>query len=553
MPSPSPGPLTPMRLFLRQARSGRRRFALGAALYVCSACCSMPQMWMIGKIIDEGLIARSIEDFALWTAVTAVLVVAQPVLWANGFRQFATVEARNQREIVRDLTDRLNAVGPVVRERVSAGELVNLPSEDTRRAARAVAEIGFVVNNLTMFIVGSLLVWSIHPLLGVVLISGGLVTALIAGPLLGRLQQRQSDYRAKIGELTAHAADIVGGLRVLRGIGGDVLFAARYGQRSDELRRNGYEVANSSSWIHALRTSMPIVFVAAITWVGALLAAHGSISIGGLASAFSFATIFIAVSGNFVSSANYLVASWVAGKRVVRMLNLEPDLADTGTIRGSGGELRDPDSGLTVPVGSLTVVVTAETAPAAEVCERLARYRDSEAQWGGHALEEYALDEVRERIMLLTNEDYVFAGTLAATLRVGEGEAREAIAAACAEDVLTSLGSRFDAWIEEGGRNLSGGQRQRLRLARALAAKPETLLAVEPTSAVDAHTESVLTARCAELRAGRTTVVVTASPLWLAHADRVVWMVEGKVHATGTHHELLADPAYRALASHGGA
>ncbi|GAA1679264.1 ABC transporter ATP-binding protein [Glycomyces endophyticus] len=544
---PAPRPLTPMRLLLRQARPNRARLVLGMLFYAGASCASMPQLWIIGKVIDEGLIARSARDFAIWLGAAAVLVVLQPILWANGFRQFSTVEARNQRAIVRDLTDRLNSSGPAVRDRVSAGELLNLPSEDARRAARAVNDAGFFFNTLVMFAVGAALVWSIHPLLGVVIISGSMVTAVIAGPLLGRLQSRQSDYRARIGDLSAHAADIVGGLRVLRGVGGDLLFAARYRERSTELRRKGYEVAGPSSWIHALRHSMPIVFVAVITWVGALLAADGAITIGGLASAFSFATIFIAISGNFIGCSQYLVAAWVAAKRIVRVLEIGPDLADDGTATGGGGELRDPETGLAVPVSGLTVVVTAETAPAAEACERLARYRDSEATWGGRPVADFALAEVRSRIMLLTDEDHLFTGTLAATMRVPEDEARRAIEAACADDVASQ---GMDLLVEEGGRNLSGGQRQRLRLARALAAEPETLLAVDPTSAVDAHTESIIAARVAAARAGRATLVVTASPLWLAHADRVAWMVDGKVHAVGSHAGLLADAAYRRLASH---
>ncbi|MEU6248432.1 ABC transporter ATP-binding protein [Glycomyces sp. NPDC047010] len=544
---PAPPPLTPLRLLLGQARPNRARLVLGFLFYAGASCASMPQLWIVGKIVDDGLIARSASDFAMWLAAAAALVVAQPILWANGFRQFSTVEARNQRALVRDLTDHLNRAGTAVRDRVSAGELLNLPSEDARRAARAVSDAGFFFNTLAMFVVGSALVWSIHPLLGTVLISGSVVTALIAGPLLGRLQSRQSDYRARIGDLSAHAADIVGGLRVLRGIGGDVLFAARYRERSTALRRKGYEVAGPSSWIHALRHSMPIVFVAVITWVGAILAADGQITIGGLAAAFSFATIFIAVSGNFVGCSQYLVAAWVAAKRIVRVLNIGPDLADDGTARDGRGELRDPDSGLAVPVSGLTVVVTAETAHAADACERLARYRDSGALWGGETVESYPLAEVRARIMLLTDEDHLFTGTLASTMRVPEPQARQAITAACADDVA-SLG--WDRAVEEGGRNLSGGQRQRLRLARALAAEPETLLAVEPTSAVDAHTESLIAARVAAARAGRATLVVTASPLWLAHADLAVWMVDGKVHATGTHAELLAESAYRRLASH---
>lgn len=543
-------PLTPLRLLVGLARPHKGRIVIGALFYLLAGASSMSQLWMIGRIVDEGFIARDASALVYWLSLTAIAVTAQPILWSMGFRQFVGAEGANQRTIVRRLTDHLNAAGTGVRGRVSSGELVNLPSEDTRRAARSIDDFGFFFNNFAMFTVGSALVWSIHPLLGVVIIAGSIVTALIAGPLLGRLQRRQSDYREMIGDLTAHAADIVGGLRVLRGIGGDLLFAERYREHSAALQDKGYRVANSSSWIHALRNSMPIVFVAAITWTGAILAANGAITIGGLASAFSFATVFIAVSGNFIGLANFLVAAWVAAGRIVQFLGVNTDVDDSGTTRGNGGELRDPESGLAVPVGGLTAVVTAETAPALEACERLARYRDSGAVWGARPLEEYTLAEVRERIMLLTDEDYLFAGSLAETLRVDPDQALAALETACAADVYSGLGGSLDGRVAEGGQNLSGGQRQRLRLARAIAAEPEVLLAVEPTSAVDAHTESLVAERVTAARHGQSTLVVAASPMWLARADRVVWMVEGKVHAVGSHAELLDDPDYRRLASH---
>jgi ABC-type bacteriocin/lantibiotic exporter with double-glycine peptidase domain len=99
---------------------------------------------------------------------------------------------------------------------------------------------------------------------------------------------------------------------------------------------------------------------------------------------------------------------------------------------------------------------------------------------------------------------------------------------------------------------LSGGQRQRLALARALLLDAETLVLVEPTSAVDAHTEARIGQRLRAARSGRSTVVMTSSPLLLDSADRVVFLAGGTVQATGTHEELLeTSAAYRAVVLRG--
>ena len=100
--------------------------------------------------------------------------------------------------------------------------------------------------------------------------------------------------------------------------------------------------------------------------------------------------------------------------------------------------------------------------------------------------------------------------------------------------------------LDERGRGLSGGQRQRLVLARALAQDPDILVLVEPTSAVDAHTEAAIAERLRRHRRGRTTVVMSASPLLLHHADRVAFLRDGVVIDRGTHDDLAARlPEYR--------
>jgi ABC-type transport system involved in cytochrome bd biosynthesis fused ATPase/permease subunit len=222
--------------------------------------------------------------------------------------------------------------------------------------------------------------------------------------------------------------------------------------------------------------------------------------------------------------------------------------------------LYDPGSGVRVRPGRLTALAGARPADTAAVLDRLGRYAPSDATWGGARLDEIPLRHVRERILLADPEADVFAGPRRELVGGrwgpegrGEDAVPRALRAAAADDVVLGLPGGLDSAVTAQGRSLSGGQRQRVRLARALHADPEVLLAAEPTSALDAHTEAVVADRLRTARAGRTTVLATTSPLVLARADTVTYVHEGRAVATGSHLELLArEPGYRALVARGG-
>lgn len=174
---------------------------------------------------------------------------------------------------------------------------------------------------------------------------------------------------------------------------------------------------------------------------------------------------------------------------------------------------------------------------------------------GGVDLAEFPIAAVREKIMVLDAAPAVFAGTLQEALdphgRLTRDEAEAALSAAGAHDVFEATPGGWQGHLDERGRGLSGGQRQRLVLARALAARPEILVLVEPTSAVDAHTEAHIAEQLPRYRDGATTLVVTSSPLLLRFADRVLWLEDGRIAASGSHEALLGDPNYRAVVVRG--
>jgi len=159
---------------------------------------------------------------------------------------------------------------------------------------------------------------------------------------------------------------------------------------------------------------------------------------------------------------------------------------------------------------------------------------------------------LRERVVVSEVDPRLFTGPLREELSphraASDATILETIEAASAEDVIDALPDGLDTEVEERGRGFSGGQRQRLALVRVLLLDPEFLVLVEPTSAVDTHTEGRIARRLREAREGRGTVVATTSPLLLEQADEVFYVAGGVVVDRGGHDDLLdANPSYRAL------
>jgi ABC-type multidrug transport system fused ATPase/permease subunit len=265
----------------------------------------------------------------------------------------------------------------------------------------------------------------------------------------------------------------------------------------------------------------------------------------------------------------------------VRPLLQDPK-SGSGVVADAGGDLVDPVSGLVIAGGTLVGVAGAVPEECARLADRLGHYapaagtavrvagaqadaggvdvaQQPAATLGGVPLDSLTVEEVRRLVMVVDKDPQLFSGTLRGELdplgrsnRHDDGLLAAAIAAAAAQDVLDALPDGLDAEVEERGRSLSGGQRQRVVLARALVADPPVLVLDEPTSAVDAHTEARIAERLKASRAGRTTVVMTTSPLVLEHCDQVAFLVDGQVADTGPHRTLLhRNPAYRSTVTRG--
>lgn len=509
--------------------------------------------YLLSRAIDEGL--EPGDDRALFGWTAALFGVGAFNAWLGIMRHRTMTRVRMDANFrtVKVVMAHAVRLGAALPRRVGAGEVVTIGVGDVQTISSSLTVIGPGVGALAAYLVVAGLLVSVSLPIAAVVLLGMPLLAVIVGPLMRRLQGTESEYREGQGVLTARIADLAGGLRVLNGLGGKGLVADAFHRDSRRLREQGYRVGAVTSWMQALGVGLPTVFLAVVTWLAARLAAQGAITVGEFVSVYGFVTVLVQPVSYFVDWAYEVSRGVVAARRVVRFVTLDP-LPDHGTADAPAepSALHDPDSGVRVPPGRLVALAADRPAEAAAVVDRLGRYASTAVTWGGTPLDAVPLAQVRARILVADHEADLFAGRLRELLGghgdVDDATAARALHAAVAEDIVQGMSDGLDSAVDAHGRNLSGGQRQRVRLARALVADPEILLAVEPTSALDAHTEARVAQRLRAARAGRTTLVTTTSPLLLDHADTVLHLVDGKVAASGTHRELLAaEPGYRAL------
>jgi len=519
--------------------------------------------WMVAQAVMPAVIGRAIDDGVAAKDTSALLTWAG-VMLGIGMVQAAAGIMRHRYAVTNWLTAAYRTVQLVARQsvnlgatlpkKVATGEVVAIGTNDLSHLGNAMDVTARAAGAVVSFLVVAVILLRTSVTLGLLVLVGVPLLLLAVGPLLKPLQRRNLAQRDMMGDLSNLATDIVSGLRVLRGIGGERVFHDRYVRESQKVRRAGVEVGRLQSVLDALQIFLPGVFVVLVVWVGSRFAVQGQISAGELVAFYGYAAFLMIPLRTATEFANKWIRAFVAARRVIRVLALEPEVsASAGSCvePPPGAELLDVTSGLRVPTGQMTAVVSDPPEDSAVLADRLGRYAEGEVLWGGVPLEGLDREVVRRRIVVSDTASTLFSGRLQSQLDIrgrGPQHVAAALHTASAEDVLEALSAGMETLVTERGRSFSGGQRQRLVLARALAADPEILVLVEPTSAVDAHTEARVAERLHRHRAGRTTVVTTSSPLLLDRVDNVAFLRDGVVVAWGPHRELLTQvPEYRSL------
>ncbi|NDE54267.1 MAG: ABC transporter ATP-binding protein [Actinobacteria bacterium] len=441
---------------------------------------------------------------------------------------------------------------------VSTGEVSAINSNDVERVARVYDLIPRLSGAIISFIFVSVLLISSSPTLGLLVVIGVPLLGLAIGPIIKPLQARESAQREKLSQSSGLAADTVAGLRILRGIGGEETFLARFRGASQEVRAAAVRTAKMRALLDGLQVILPGTLVVGVIWIGGNLVSQGDLRVGELLAFYGYSAFLMIPLQILTESAQRLTSGTVAARRVMRLLTVE-NLQEWGLqeFPEDFTVITDATSGIKVKRGQFLGVVCDNSLDADELVDRLGGYINSgDVAADNVAFSNFQRSSLRTKIYAQEKEPAILSGTIESLFKVpnsGRLSISDSIDAASAADILDSLdGDGYSAEVVERGRTLSGGQRQRLALARTLFVDAPIVILDDPTSAVDAHTEARIAHRLKSVRGGQTTVVVSNSPLVLDHSDEVALIVEGKVVATGNHFELLKSNAvYRTLVVRG--
>ncbi|WP_437279143.1 ABC transporter ATP-binding protein [Sorangium sp. So ce375] len=354
------------------------------------------------------------------------------------------------------------------------------------------------------------------------------------------------------------------GIQVIKGLGREREAHRRFDERSREVREQQQDTFRTVSVLSPTIDLLGQINLVILLGMGGLLVTRDRMTLGQLVV---FAGILQQFSGQIASMAtivNTAQQSLIGAKRVFEVLDTPVEItspeapARPARVEGRlvfervtfGYDPERPvlhDVHLDVAPGQFVAVIGPTGAGKSTLLSLIPRFYDptsGRVLLDGVDLRRHDLDQIRRRMGVVFQDNFLFSNTVAANIAFGAPHAtreqiERAAVIACAHEFIRELPEGYDTELSEAAVNLSGGQRQRLAIARAVLLDPPLLLLDDPTAAVDASTEREILDAILSATRGRTTIMATHRAHLLRRAHQVIVLDRGRVAERGTHEELL--------------
>ena len=447
-----------------------------------------------------------------------------------------------------------------------SGDLASIITSDVELVesffAHAIAPL--IVAVLVPGVALAVLAWVAWPL-ALVLLPFLLLVALSPG-YIGRHTERLGNrLRVQLGEVNAHMTDNVQGLREVVAFSRGALRVRQVTAQSEAL--TGLQVAygRQLGFQHGTIDALQALGGISVLFAGSYMVSEGQFPAAQLPIATMLAFTCFSPVAEIARVAKELANAFGSGRRIFAVHD-EPVAVEDGPGIPSGTDLApalrfdhvsfnygpgEPpaltDVSFSAAAGQTIAFVGRSGAGKTTAAHLLVRFWDPQEgriTLDGHDVQEFALDDLRSRVSLVSQDIYLFNVSIRENLRLGnpqatDAEVEAAAKKACAHEFIMALPDEYETVIGERGSALSGGQRQRLAIARALLKRSALLILDEATSHLDTENERTVREAIAELMAGSTTIVIAHRLSTVRDADRIVVLERGRVAGIGTHEELL--------------
>ena len=397
------------------------------------------------------------------------------------------------------------------------------------------------------------------------------IVALLVMPVIviaSRKFQRDSnaaylDVRDNVGSNLSTLQEGITGVRVIQAYAREPEQTRRFEESNRGLFRSHLHSLRVSTWFFGLVEASGVIASALAIGIGGWLVNRGDVTVGtAIAVLLLLAQLFEPVQ-QLSQLYNTVQSSTAALDKLFGILDTTPDVADgelalpaSGAVAVSGVGFRYPETGslvlddvsITVANGERLAVVGATGSGKSTLAKLMARLYDPTAgtiTFGGVDLRDATIGSLRQRVVVVPQEGFLFGGTIADNVRVARADAsdddvRAALDAIGALDRFEQFEEGIHTEVRERGSRLSAGERQLVSLARAALVDPAVLVLDEATSNLDPGTEVIVEHALESLMGSRTTIVVAHRLSTIRRADRIAVIDAGKLAELGTHDELLA-------------
>lgn len=377
---------------------------LGTLMFSCQA--ALP--FLTGHAIDSGLTHGFGRD--LWWSAAGLLGLGLVSAAASALGHRYDVEnwLRASFAASQLVGRRVSHSGHTITATLPTGEVVSAVANDALRIGEIFHTAARFIGSIAAYGIAAFVMLRTSVSLGLIVLLGLPTVAVCVALLVKPLQRRQAAQREASGRLTTLGSDTVSGLRILRGIGGEGVFTARYRAQSQLVRHKGEAVAVTQSWLDALQVLLPGVFVTVLIWYGAHLAVAGEITPGQLVQAYGFAAFLSWPVQQMTYTVQSATRAHIGAGKVLGVLRVVPATgARPGTADAppAGSPLVDETSGARVTPGLVSALVCMDPDASAAVATRMARFDDdaeaaTPVRLGGVLLADLDKQTVRERIVL---------------------------------------------------------------------------------------------------------------------------------------------------------